>query len=389
MLSEDTGVLYVGQEIENSEISSEVPPIYHSTAYIIEDTVDYEAASCGEKYFYNRIGNPNRDGIAKTISYLEGGEATLVSSSGMGAISTTILGLLKCGDHAMFNKDIYGESIGVAKLIQDYGVEVTFCDFTDLDKVRHEVRENTKLFYSEVISNPHTKIVDLREISKVAKTVGALVAVDSTFTTPIVMKPLHFGADIVIHSLTKFFGGHGDISGGSITASGEIIERLRNTYYLLGAALDPNSCWMLQRSIQTMNMRVKVQQKNAIALAQMLEKHEKVKCVYHPSLESHGQHELAKEIFTNGYGSMLSFLVEDDRAKVDTFIHRLQLVKYLGTLGGIRTSLAHPLSAFRETFTPEELLEMGLTEGLIRISVGAEDIEDLIQDIEQALEVLN
>ncbi len=387
MISDETAVLYIGNETSDHVIKSEVPPIYNSIAYEIEDTVDYELAASGEKYFYHRMANPNRDGLAKAISYLENGEETLVCSSGMGAISTTILGTLKQGDHGIFNKDIYGETISVTKMLEGFGIEVSFCDFTNVEEVKKTVQANTKLFYTEVISNPHTKVVDLREIGKIAKEVDAIVAVDSTFTTPMVMKPLNYGADVVIHSLTKFFGGHSDVSGGSITTTKERIGQLTNTYYLLGAALDANSAWMFQRSVQTMNMRVKAQQENAILLADALEKNPLVKKVYHPSLESHEQHELAKELFTDGYGSMISFLVEDSREKVDAFIHRLELVKYLGTLGGIRTSFVHPLSAFRGTFSKQELEQMGLSEGLIRISVGAENSKDIINDIEQALEV--
>ncbi len=387
MFKENSNLLHIGNKPISEVLNPESMPIYNSVAYEIQDTTDYEYATNGNKYYYNRTGNPNRDAFAEAVSYLENSEETLICSSGMGAISSTLIGLFKAGDHGLFSADIYGETISLVEILRKYGVEITFADFTDIESVKNSVKENTKIFYTEIISNPHTKIVDIREISKIAKENDAYVVVDSTFTTPFVMKPLNFGADVVVHSLTKFFGGHGDLCGGSISASKEIIDKIRSTYVLLGATLDSNSCWLFQRSVKTMSMRIKTQQENAIKIAKALSEIPCIKKVYHPSLESHPQHKIAGEMFTNTYGSMISFLVDDDRAKVDEFIRSLNLVKYLGTLGGMGTSFAHPLSSFRGSFTAEELANMGLTEGLLRISVGVEDADDIIEDLKTALKV--
>ena len=389
MFNENTEILYRGMQARPNAVNPETAPIYPSTAYIIEDTTDYAFANNGGKYFYNRTGNPNRDGLAEAVSYLENGEKTLICSSGMGAISTTLLSLLNSGDHAVFSKDIYAETIELIELLKSHGIEIAMADFTDPGSVKDSIRSNTKVFYTEIIANPLTQVVDIEQISLIAHKSGILVVVDSTFTTPFVIKPLNFGADIVVHSLTKFFGGHSDATGGSITASDEIIKRIRRTYLLLGAVLDANTSWLFQRSIKTMSLRMKAQLANSILLAKALEENPNVRHVYHPSLVSHPQHNLAERIFTNGYGTMMSFRVDDDRGKVDEFMHRLKIVKYLGTLGGIKTSIAHPASAFRNEFSPNELSKMGLNEGLIRISTGAEDINDLINDFNQAREVFN
>lgn len=385
---EETKLLHRMTNYYEKAENPEVQPIYHTTAYIIKDTQDYEFANNGGKYFYNRTANPNRDEVAGIISYMENGEETLVCSSGMGAISTVLLSLLKNGDHILFNKAIYGETIEISeRVLRDFGIEVTFTDFTNLDDIRKSIKENTKMLYTEIIANPLTEIVDIEEIVKIAKEYNILTVVDSTFTTPFLIKPLTLGIDIVIHSLTKYFGGHSDITGGSITGSKKIIDIIKPKFRWFGCCMDPNTAWLLQRSIKTMSMRINAQCKNAKLLAEALSKSPIVKKVNYPGIETHPQHKLAKKILNGKFGAMLSFRVEDDRKKVDEFIHRLKVINYLGTLGGISTSLAHPASAFRDEFSQEELEKMGMFEGLIRISVGAEDIDDLIEDIMNALEV--
>lgn len=385
---DETELLYSGTDFGDKAKNPETPPIYHTTAYIVEDTQDYDFANNGGKYFYNRTANPNRDGVAQAITYLEKGEDSIICSSGMAAISTVLLSLLKSGDHILFSKAIYGETIEISEvMLKDFGIQMSFVDFTDLEAIKSNIKENTKIFYTEIIANPLTDVVDLEKIAELAKENGVLTVVDSTFTTPFSIKPLTLGADIVIHSLTKYFGGHSDITGGSITANQKIIDIIQPKFRWLGCCMDPNSAWLAQRSIKTMAMRVNAQFSNAEKLAKALLELLMIKTVYYPGLESHPQHELAKKILNGKYGAMLSFRVEDDREKVDEFMHRLKLVKYLGTLGGIRTTIAHPATAFRNEFTQEQLEEMGMYEGLIRISTGAENIDDLIEDFTQALEV--
>lgn len=384
----DTELLYQGTTSRGIIKDPEVPPIYPSTAYIIDDLDDYDFASNGGRYYYSRTANPNRDGLSQAISYLEEGEETLICSSGMAAISTVLLGQLKSGDHVLMSRALYGETIELANnILSKFKIEVTYADFSDLRSIKQTIQPNTRILYVEIISNPLTQVADIDAIAGLAKEHGALTVVDSTFTTPFLIRPLAHGADIVIHSLTKYFGGHSDITGGSITASSKIISALLPQYLLLGCCMDPYSSWLTLRSIKTMGMRVRKQNENASALALALYNNPYVKAVYHPSLSSHPQHALAKRLFACGFGAILSFCVEDSREKVNAFMRQLEFVKYLGTLGGMRTTYTHPATAFRNKFSPQQLREMGLDEGLIRISVGVEDINDLIYDFSQALNV--
>ena len=388
MYKEETEILYRGERAEKQITDPDCPPIYFSTACAVRDMDDYDFANGGGKYFYNRTAAPNRDMLAEAVSYLEGGEDSIITSSGMAAISTTILSMLKKGDRLLISKAVYGETIELLEnLLANFGIEADFVDFTDLESVKNAVRLETKMFYTEIISNPLINVVDIDAITEMARQNGAVTVVDSTFTTPFAIKPLEHGADIVIHSLTKFFGGHSDITAGSITSSKKIIDRIRPCYLLLGCCLDPNSAWLALRSVRTMKLRVERQMENAKRIAEALAEDPRVKYVNYPSLSYHPQNGLAEKLFINGFGPMLSFRVEDDREKVNEFIRRLNIIKYLGTLGGYRTSLAHPATAFRKEFTPQKLKEMGMEEGLIRISAGIEDAGDIINDIKKALEV--
>ncbi|MBP2636471.1 MAG: cystathionine gamma-synthase [Firmicutes bacterium] len=387
-LTRETNILYTGSESKLPIEQPETPPIYHSTANIIRDMDDYDFASTGGKYYYCRTANPNRDGVAEAVSYLEKGEQSLVCSSGMAAISTAVLSLVKAGDHIVASRSIYGETIELFdNILKKLDVDVSYIDFTNIDSVRKSLQPNTKILYTEIIANPLIEVVDIDALSELAHSVGALVLVDSTFTTPLAIRPLEHGADIVMHSLTKYFGGHSDITAGSITGSKKLMKKIYSDYLLLGGCLDPNSAWLMLRSIRTMEMRVTKQFENAKKIAEVLQADPHVRYVNYPTLPNHPQRELAARLMPNGCGAMLSFRVEDDRDKVNAFMHKLKLVKYLGTLGGYRTSIAHPATAFRNEFTPQKLKEMGMEEGLIRISAGAEAIEDLIADFKQALTV--
>lgn len=386
--SMDTEILYRGGHVMGEKMHPETPPLYMSTAYIMEDLDDLYSTSAAGGYTYNRTKNPNRDCLAEVISYLEHGESTIIFSSGMAAISTSLLSFAGKGDHVLANSALYGETIDLLNnYLSCYGIEASYVDFTDIEAVKAAIRPNTKILYTEIIANPLTAVVDIKAVADAAHEKGAMVIVDSTFTTPYVISPLDFGADLVLHSLTKYFSGHSDITAGSITGSKKLVERAYSFQHLLGSCSDPNSSWLLLRSIRTMGLRVKKQLDNAQKLAEALSKNPHVKKVNHPSLECHPQHELAKKLFKEGYGAMLSFSVEDNRDKLNEFMHKLKYVKYLPTLGGYRTSLSHPVSSSHADVPEPVRLKMGIHEGLMRVSTGIEDIEDLIYDFEQALEV--
>lgn len=383
-----TELLNVGSLLAKEARGMEEQPLYRSTVFETEDTGDYDRANCGERYLYDRIGAPNRDCLGEAISRLEQGQDTAVFDAGMGAISAVFLALNRKGSHVVVNRAVYGETIELLNdILTTYGVDVSYVDFESPEAVEQAVTERTTLIYTEVLTNPLLRVVDLDAVTALARRRGVLTVVDSTFTTPMLIRPLEHGADLVIHSLTKYFGGHSDITGGSVTGSRELIKKVKRTQVLLGSCMAPDSAWLALRSLRTMDLRVRRQMENAAAIAGALEGDPRVRYVNYPGLVSHPQHELADRLLDGGYGAMLSFRVEDDLEKVDEMIRRLKVIRYLGTLGGIRTSLAHPATAFRHEFSREELEAVGIYDGLVRISAGIEDAEDLIEDLREALGV--
>jgi len=389
-MSKESELLYKGSKPVLPVENPDSPPIYQFTATAVTDMDDYDFADAGGKYYYNRTKAPNRDMLAEAVSFLEGGEETLITSSGMAAISTTLFSLLKSGDHIVTTRSIYGETIALMdEMLTGFGITTDYADFSDLEDVKAHITPDTKVLYTEIVSNPLIQVVDIDALCALAKEHGILVVVDNTFTTPLAIRPLEHGADVVVHSMTKFFGGHNDLTGGCITTSAEILKKMILPYWFLGACMDPNTAWLMLRSVRTMKLRVEKQMANAAKLAAALDADPRVEHVNHPTMPYHPQHDLAMKIMPNGSGPMLSFKVADDRDKVNEFIRELSMVQYLGTLGGYRTSLAHPVTAFKSEFSMEELHEMGLTEGLIRISVGTEEIEDIVGDITNALKVFD
>lgn len=389
--SEATELLYEGQEIDGCGLAPESTPIFLTTAFTMGDLEDVQNTYDEKGYTYVRTRNPNRNSLAQAISYLEKGKQTLIFSSGMGAITTTYFSVLKPGDHFIANTNIYGETFdAINSLLVNYGVTVEYVDFTDLELVRAALKPNTKMLYTEVASNPTDRLADIEELAKIAHSTEAMLMVDNTFTTPIAIKPMTLGADIVINSLTKFVNGHSDALAGSITVDDEeIFNKIHTTRMLTGTSGCPFSAWIIYRGIHTMDLRVRKQMKNAAALAKALEDHPAILKVNHPSLESNPQYETAKKLFKDKDSStgILSFEMPDDKEKINEFMNRLHLAHYAPTLGGIRTTLSHPLHSSHHHVPKEELKKMGISYGLMRVSVGIEDAEDLIADFSQALEV--
>lgn len=383
-------MLYRGGLVNGDTLHSEGPPLYATTAFMMDDLYKQFEVNEQRGYNYVRGTNPTRDALGELITHAEEGEETLLFSSGMGAIYSTIITFAKNGDHVIANSDLYGETIDLlTNYLSKCGVETTFVPFSDLDAVRAARRPNTTLLYSEVISNPLTNIVDVQAIAKIAHEIGAIYCVDSTFTTPFVIQPLKHGVDLVIHSLTKYFNGHSDASGGSLTGRQELLERVRPVMLLVGSSLDPYSSWAILRGARTMGMRVRKQNENANQLAEFLADHPKVEKVYHPSLPSHPQHEFAKTLFYDGYnGAIVTFSMRCSIEEINDFMHHLNLVTYLPTLGGYRTTLSHPVSSSHHDVPEPVRLKMGIHDGMLRISVGCEDIKDLINDFKSALDAM-
>lgn len=359
-----------------------------SSSYPIRDLDDLQERTANS-YTYGRLGNPTRDLLAQRISELEHAKRTLISSSGMAAISTTLLALLKQGDVILANRSLYGETMELCEhILIKYGIQIVYEDFQSADKLRRVMeKQPVKLLYTEGISNPITEVADLSMLAKLAHEANALMVVDHTFSTPYLAKPLELGADLVLHSLTKFMNGHSDVTLGSISGSAALIEDIYQHQILFGSIGDPFSCWLCLRGLKTMMLRVERQNDNAEKLAEYLSHHPKVSEVFHPSLPRHPQHELAKRQY-RAFGAMMSFRIRDDRNQVNAFLKSLKTAAYVPSLGGVHTTLSHPISSSHAGVEKSVREAMGITEGLLRISVGIESIDALIADFDQALAAL-
>ena len=388
--AEATELLYKGRKVKGMDFNKpEAFPLFTTTAFTMNSLTEVKKAYA-EKYTYIRTCNPNRDALADMVTFLEAGEKSLIFSSGMGAITTTLMTILKPGDHVVCNRNIYGETFDVfTKLMPKFGISADLVDFDDIENCKKAIKAETKLIYSEVFANPTLNIADIPTLADIAHKNGALLMIDNTFSTPIAIKPIKFGADIIINSLTKFMNGHSDAIAGSITSTTEIIDAIHPVRMLCGTPGDPHAAHAMMKSFATMDLRLKKQMSNAAKLATALEENKYVSKVNHPSLKSFSQHELALKLFTSNdtMSGMMSFIVPEDFEKIDKFMLRLNFAHYAMTLGGVRTTLVHPVTSSHSHMPDEARRAMGITPGLFRLSVGIEDVDDLIEDFNQALKV--
>lgn len=391
--SEATRLLYEGEDINKQFLDPEAAPLFMTTAFILGDLKNVDKTYKEKGYTYIRTRNPTRNMLAEAISFLEQGKHTLICSSGMAAITTTYFALLQQGDHIVANKNIYGETLdAITKLIHKFGVTATFVDFSDLQAVEQAMQLNTKMVYTEVVSNPTDHVADIGAIAAIAHKYKALMMVDNTFTTPFAIKPLTLGADIVISSMTKFLNGHSDALGGSITVNDTaLFEKIHEIRMLTGTSGAPMTSWLIYRSLKTADLRIKRQMKSAARLAKALADNPHVLYVNHPSLPSFPEYGTAQKIFKDGehMTGMLSFEMPNDPDKISAFMDKLELAHYAPTLGGVRTTLSHPLHSSHMHVPAEKLKEMGISYGLMRVSVGIEDTDDLIADFTNALRVFD
>lgn len=391
--SEDTRILYEGHNVNGMNISPEAFPLFMTSAFNMGNLDNVEHTYDTKGYTYIRTRNPNRKALADVITYLEQGKDTLIFSSGMGAITTTYFALFQPGDHMVCNSNIYGETFdAITSILKNYGVTTDFVPFDDLAAVEAAIKPNTKMLYTEVASNPTDRLCDIEEIGKIAHKAGAILMVDNTFTTPICVKPLTLGADIVINSLTKFLNGHSDALAGSITVNDmALFDKIHTVRMLTGTSGCPFASWMIFRGIHTAGLRIKTQCENAAKLALALEKNPHVKVVNHPAIANHPQHALAEKLFVSPYRAtgMFSFEMPDDRAKINAFMDKLHIANYAPTLGGIRTTLSYPLLSSHMHVPEEDRKKMNITGGLMRVSTGIEDADDLIKDFTNALSVFD
>ena len=364
-------------EIKDEQFKGAVSPIYMSTSYQFDDV---------EVKRYPRYFNtPNQEFVAKKIAALEHAEAALIFGSGMAAISTTLLAFLKMGDHIVVQNTLYG---GTSNFIREeftkYGIEFTFTNGYEISDFEEAIQPNTKVIHIETPSNPLMTITDIKGVADLAKSKGIKTTIDNTFASPVNQTPIDFGIDIVIHSATKYLGGHSDILAGAVACSQADLDIIWNVAKNFGGSLSDFMVWMLERSMKTLVIRVKAQNKNALKMAKFLQKQNAVKNVYYPGLKTHPQHQLAKSQM-NGFGGMLSFeLVEDLEAS--KFQKALKLIKPSMSLAGVESTVLSPYLTSHALLTQQERDAIGITNGLIRFSVGIEDTKDLKNDINQAIE---
>ena len=363
-------------ETPDEQFKGAVSPMFMSSSYEFMD-VDV-------KRYPRYFNTPNQEYLSKKIAALEHTEAAMIFGSGMAAISTVLLAFLKAGDHVVVQNDIYGGTRNlIEKHFEDYNIAFTFTKDLKIASFAECIQPNTKLIYMETPSNPLLKLVDMEAIATLAKSEKLLSVIDNTFASPIIQNPIDFGIDIVLHSATKYFGGHSDICAGAVASTQAHIDTIWQTGIALGGSLSDFTVWMLERSMKTLAIRVKAQQRNARKLAKFLEAHKAIEKVYYPGLKSHDNHKIAKKQM-KGFGAMLSFELKKE-IDAEAFLKALTLIKPSMSLAGIESTMLLPSKTSHSLLTAEARKEQGIKDGLIRFSVGIESKKDLISDIEQAI----
>ena len=366
-------------------------PIYQTSTFIFDSAEQGGKRFALEEagYIYTRLGNPTTTVLEEKIAALEEGEAAVAMSSGMGAISSTLWTILKAGDHIVTDKTLYGCTFALmCHGLTRFGVEVSFVDTSNLEEVKNAMKENTRGVYLETPANPNLKIVDLEEISKIAHTnPNTLVVVDNTFATPYIQKPLKLGVDIVVHSVTKYLNGHGDVIAGLVVTNKALADQIRfiGLKDMTGAVLGPQDAYYIVRGMKTFEIRMERHCKNAKVVAEFLDKHPKIEKVYYPGLETHEGYNIVKKQMKD-FGGMISFELKGGYEAGKTLLNNLKLCSLAVSLGDTETLIQHPASMTHSPYTKEEREAAGITDGLVRLSVGLENVEDIIADLEQGLE---
>ena len=383
-----TACVHAGETIDPSTKS--VPtPIYQSAVYAFDSMRDVMAYNQGTEngsqgYMYSRPTSPTQRVLEKKAAVLECGEDALATSSGMAATTTAILSLTAQGDEIISTDMVYGGTYAFLKnTLPKLGIRTQFVDTRNIEAAEKQVSEKTKVIFVETPTNPDLRIANLEVAARIAKDHGLRLIVDNTFATPVNQTPLTQGADVVIVSTTKYYGGHNDLIGGMIVGSSEFIAQARKTLKIYGGTIDPFAAYLTLRGLKTLTLRMEKHNSNAMEVAQHLEKHHKVKRVYYPGLKSHPQHELAKRQM-NGFGGMMCFELESEQETVK-FIESLKLIIHGLSLGGVESLVSMPVYSSHYYLTPQELQAIGLNNRMVRLSVGIEDTEDLIVDLENAL----
>ena len=364
-------------------------PIYQTSTFQFESAEDGARCFTGESdgYIYTRLGNPTIKVLENIVADLENGYGGIATSSGMGAVSTVYMALLNQGDHIVSSSAVYGPSRTLIEShFSRFGVESTYVDTSDIENVKRSIKPNTKVLYVETPANPTISITDLKACAEISKQHNITFVVDNTFASPYLQQPIRFGADVVLHSITKFINGHADVVGGIIIAANkELYDRIHSMMTSLGCNMDPHQAYLVIRGLKTLSLRVERAQANAMEIAQFLENHPKVEWVRYPGLRTHPQYELAKKQM-KGPGSMISFGLKGGLEAGRKLMNSVKLAILAVSLGGVETLIEHPASMTHSKVSEEEKRKSGISNGLVRYSVGIEDVADLIEDLKQALE---
>lgn len=384
----DTACIHAGQAPDKLFGGVSVP-IYQSSTFAFEDAAQGAARFSGKDkgYKYTRIGNPTNAALESCVAELEGGKFGLATATGMAAISTVFMTFLGAGKHVVSTGSVYGPTRTILQNeLARFGVESTFVDTSDPKNVKKAIKPNTVLVYVETPANPTLSITDIAACAKLAHDAGAILVVDNTFCSPMLQKPLLLGADVVLHSMTKFLNGHSDVVAGIlVTKDADLMKNMHRVLCQMGGTIDPHQAWLVLRGIKTLALRVKSAQENASKLAEELEKHPKVEWVKYPGLRSHPQYELAKKQMS-GPGAMISFGVKGGVKAGKTVMDAVGLSTLAVSLGGIESLIQHPASMTHASMGPEAREDAGISDGLVRLSVGCEDYIDIKNDLWQALD---
>jgi cystathionine beta-lyase/cystathionine gamma-synthase len=366
-----------------------VPPIHLSSTFEskdIDEQVELEERKADT--FYTRYGNPTLSLAERVVADLEGTESGAVFGSGMAAITTTLLAHLKSGDHALFQREIYGGVHRFAReILPSYGVSVSWFDAMNADAIEGAIQENTRALYLESPTNPTLKLVDIERVARLARGRGVPTFIDSTFASPFNTRPHDLGIDGVLHSATKYLGGHSDLLAGALAGTSALVSRVKSHLRVLGGILDPQAAYLLIRGMKTLELRVNRHNENALEVARFLAGHARVRAVHYPMLESHPQHELARRQMKGG-GGVLSFEVAGGLEEAKRFANALELVRVAPSLGSVESLLSIPCLTSHAMLSPEERRRTGIADGLVRLALGVESPEDLIADLSQALEAI-
>ena len=366
-------------------------PIYATSSFVFESAEQAAATFSGERdgNTYSRFSNPTVSVFEKRLTALEGGQEGVATSSGMAAILTLCLTVLRAGDHVICSRNVFGSTVGLFNnILTKLDISVTFVALREIEEWRQAVTPKTKLFFCETPSNPLCEVGNIREIANIAHDSGALLAVDNCFCTPALQRPLSLGADVVMHSATKYLDGQGRVLGGALVGSEELMAEARGFVRVCGPSMSPFNAWIFSKGLETLQLRMDAHSQRAQALAEWLETHPGVKKVNYCGLASHPDHELAASQ-QSAFGGVLSFEVDGGRERAWAFINAVRLMSLTANLGDVKTTVCHPASTTHGRLTDEQKQQGGITEGLIRIAVGLEDIEDLKRDCERGFAAIS